>query len=296
MEKKKKKTRSGARLLPALQVLMIGLGALAWIGYSRYTMFEGEILPRDTELLDLRGKDATEEKIAAAREALPNARVLYDVTIAGKTYSCDEKEIVTGDFTVGDIPLFSRFEGLESVDASECSDLEAIRALREALPGAEVVWTVPLSGQSIPGEETDLTLEEADAGELAAALRRLPELRTVTVKGDSLTPEEQTELSEEFEGIVFRWPVRIPGGSATQDAGELSFAGQPLSEEDLSALNTALALLPKVEKIDFTDTGLPDESLIGFAAAHKGVFCLWRTERFGILPAFPPKTGRWKNC
>ena len=140
MEKKKKKTRSGARLLPALLVLMIGLGALAWIGYSRYTMFEGEILPRDTELLDLRGKDATEEKIAAAREALPNARVLYDVTIAGKTYSCDEKEIVTGDFTVGDIPLFSRFEGLESVDASECSDLEAIRALREALPGAEVVF------------------------------------------------------------------------------------------------------------------------------------------------------------
>ncbi|MBR3545084.1 MAG: hypothetical protein IKN76_03350, partial [Oscillospiraceae bacterium] len=255
MEKKKKKTRSGARLLPALLVLMIGLGALAWIGYSRYTMFEGEILPRDTELLDLRGKDATEEKIAAAREALPNARVLYDVTIAGKTYSCGEKEIVTGDFTVGDIPLFSRFEGLESVDASECSDLEAIRALREALPGAEVVWTVPLSGQSIPGEETDLTLEEADAGELAAALRRLPELRTVTVNTDSLTPEEQTELSEEFEGIVFRWPVRIPGGSAAQDAGELSFAGQPLSEEDLSALNTALALLPKVEKIDFTDTG-----------------------------------------
>ena len=282
MEKKKKKTRSGARLLPALLVLMIGLGALAWIGYSRYTMFEGEILPRDTELLDLRGKDATDEKIAAAREALPNARVLYDVTIAGKTYSCDEKEIVTGDFTVGDIPLFSRFEGLESVDASECSDLEAIRALREALPGAEVVWTVPLSGQSIPGEETDLTLEEADAGELAAALRRLPELRTVTVKGDSLTPEEQTALSEEFEGIVFRWSVRIPGGSAEQDAGELSFAGQPLSEEDLSSLNTALALLPKVEKIDFTDTGLPDASLIGFAAAHKGVFCLWRTERFGV--------------
>ena len=132
MEKKKKKTRSGARLLPALLVLMIGLGALAWIGYSRYTMFEGEILPRDTELLDLRGKDATDEKIAAAREALPNARVLYDVTIAGKTYSCDEKEIVTGDFTVGDIPLFSRFEGLESVDASECSDLEAIRAARPA--------------------------------------------------------------------------------------------------------------------------------------------------------------------
>ena len=142
MEKKKKKTRSGARLLPALLALTIGLGALAWIGYSRYTMFEGEILPRDTELLDLRGKDATEEKIAAAREALPNARVLYDVTIAGKTYSCDEKEIVTGDFAVGDIPLFSRFEGLESVDASECSDLEAIRALREALPGAEVAHSV----------------------------------------------------------------------------------------------------------------------------------------------------------
>ena len=136
MEKKKKKTRSGARLLPALLALTIGLGALAWIVYSRYTMFEGEILPRDTEFLDLRGKDATDEKIAAAREALPNARVLYDVTIAGKTYSCDEKEIVTGDFAVGDIPLFSRFEGLESVDASECSDLEAIRALREALPGA----------------------------------------------------------------------------------------------------------------------------------------------------------------
>ena len=282
MEKKKKMSRSKARLLPALLVLLLGLGALAWVGYSRYTMFDGEILPRDTAELDLRGRSVTEEELSAARETLPKARILYDVTIAGKTYSCDEKEIVTGDLQASDVPLFSRFEGLEFVDASACSDIGVIYALREALPAAEVVWTVSVAGKNIPGEETELTLEEADAGELAAALRRLPELRTVTVTGDSLSPEEQKALSEEFDGIDFRWNVRIPGRSVPQDVRELSLAGKPLSEEDLSALSTALALLPDVEKIDFTDTGLSDDSLIAFASDHENVFCLWSSERFGV--------------
>ena len=282
MEKKKKMSRSKARLLPALLVLLLGLGALAWVGYSRYTMFDGEILPRDTAELDLRGRSVTEEELSAARETLPKARILYDVTIAGKTYSCDEKEIVTGDLQASDVPLFSRFEGLEFVDASACSDIGVIYALREALPAAEVVWTVSVAGKNIPGEETELTLEEADAGELAAALRRLPELRTVTVTGDSMSPEEQKALSEEFDGIDFRWNVRIPGRSVPQDVRELSLAGKPLSEEDLSALSTALALLPDVEKIDFTDTGLSDDSLIAFASDHENVFCLWSSERFGV--------------
>ena len=245
-------------------------------------MFEGEILPRDTQMLDLRGKNATDEEIAEARETLPQARILYDVTIAGKTYSSDEKEIVTGDFTKEDIPLFSRFEGLVFVDASACSDLDAVYALREALPTAEVVWTVPLGGKSIPGEETDLTLETADAEELAAALRRLPEMRSVTVTEASLTPREQKSLEEEFGDISFQWKVQIPGGSVDRTVRELDFSGRSLSEADLSALEEAAGLLPDLEKIDFTGTGLDDGSLLGFAAAHEDIFCLWNMERFGV--------------
>ena len=282
MTGKKKKNRASVWLLPALLVLAVGTGVLVWMGYSRYTMYNGEILPRDTELLDLRGKEATDEEIAAAHEALPEAKILYDVTIAGTTYPSDAKEIVTGDFTMEDIPLFSRFDAPVWVDASACSDLDAVYALREALPAAEVVWTVPLGGKSIPGEETALELDTADAGELAAALRRLPEVRSVAVSDACLTPDEQKALAEEFGNIEFRWKIRIPGGSVDQTVRELDFSGTALTEEDLSALEAAVGMLPDLEKIDFTGTGLNDGSLLGFASAHDGIFCLWNMERFGV--------------
>ncbi len=280
--RKPTKTRTAGRILLVLLLLAAAAGALGWIVYSRYTFYEGQLLARDTELLDLRGKNATPEEIAAARESLPEARILYDVTIAGKTYSSDEKEIVTGDLTAEDIPLFSRFEGLAFVDASACSDLGVIRALRDALPDAEVVWTVPLAGQSIPGEETALSLESVGAEELAAALRRLPEVKTVTVKQDCLSAEEQARLVSEFETIDFLWNVRVPGRSVSRDTRELSFAGKPLSADDLAALEAALRQLPQLETIDFTDTGLPEESLLAFAGAHEKIFCLWSMERFGV--------------
>ena len=282
MTGKKKKSRAPGWILPALLVLAVGIGVLFWVGYSRYTLYEGEILPRDTELLDLRGKNATDEEIAEARETLPQAQILYDVTIAGKTYSSDDKQIITGDFTKEDIPLFSRFEGLTFVDASACSDLDAVYALREALPEAEVIWTVPLGGRSIPGDETSLTLDTADAGDLAAALRRLPEVRSVEVTEACLTPDEQKSLMNEFGDIEFRWKIRIPGGNVERTVRELDFSGTALAEDDLSALEEAVGLLPDLEKIDFTGTGLDDGSLIGFAEAHDGIFCLWNMERFGV--------------
>ena len=281
-DRKKKKKRSA---LPAVLfglLLILALGALGYMGYSRFTMYDGKVVARDTQELDLRGKTLTEEELAAARETLPNARILYDVTIAGKTYSCDEKEIVTGDVTMEEVPLFSRFEALVFVDASACTDLAVIRALREALAPAEVVWTVPLAGETISGEETTLTLQTVKAEELAAALQRLPEMRSVTVEDACLTSEEQLSLTEAFPEIAFVWPVQIPGGSVGADTKELSFAGKPLTAEELAALDRTLVMLPALERIDFTGTGLSDESLLDFAARHEKVFCLWETERFGV--------------
>ena len=279
---KRKKGGSALRVLLFVLILLLGLGALGWMGYSRFTFYDGKVVARDTEELDLRGKAVTAEDLAEARETLPNAHILYDVTIAGKTYSSDEKEIVTGDLTAADVALFSQFEGPVFVDASACSDLSVIRALREALPDAEVVWTVPLAGQSVPGEETALSLQSAGAQELTAALRRLPEVRSVEVKEACFTVEEQQALAAEFDKITFSWPVQIPGGSAATDVRELSFAGKPLTNEDLAMLDKAAGLLPQLEKIDFTGTGLGDEALLDFRSRHENVFCLWSTERFGV--------------
>ena len=280
MERKERK-RLAPRLLAAALLLLLGLAAALYIVHTRYALFENRLLPRNTEVLDLRGRDVTDEELTAAREALPGARILYDVSIGGKRWSCDEREIVTGPFTEEDIPLFSRFEELVSVDATACEDLGTIYALQEALPGTEVFWTVALGGEIIPGTATDLALPSADAVELAAALRRLPLVRTVTVSAAALAPAEQKALCGEFGEIAFRWPVQVPGGSVPQDARELSFAGTALDEEDLASLSQALTLLPAAERIDFTDTGLQDGTLLAFAAAHRGIFCLWTMERFG---------------
>lgn len=273
----KKKTRIG--ILAAALVLLVAAGVFVGVNY---TLVSGKLVSRRAETIDLRGKNITAKQLTKAREKLPDAHVLWDIAIGGKTFDGESENIVTADFTAGDIPAFARLENLASADVSACSDISAILALRAALPEVRVFWTVPLAGESFDGDSENIIVPDASAEELRAALVRLPELKTLTLTGSAFSLESQLALKEEFPSVSFVWDVTLAGKTFVSDAAALDFTGTPLTEKDLSEIGAALVLLPDAKSVTLTACGLSEDALRTFSAAHPEILTIWETQLFGV--------------
>lgn len=273
----KKKTRIG--ILAAALVLLVAAGVFVGVNY---TLVSGKLVSRRAETIDLRGKNITAKQLTKARKKLPDAHILWDIAIGGKTFDGESENIVTADFTAGDIPAFARLENLASADVSACSDISAILALRAALPEVRVFWTVPLAGESFDGDSENIIVPNASEEELRAALVRLPELKTLTLTGSTFSLESQLALKKEFPSVSFVWDVTLAGKTFVSDALALDFTGTPLTEEDLSEIGAALVLLPDAKSVTLTACGLSEDALRTFSAAHPEILTIWETQLFGV--------------
>ena len=265
-------------ILAAAALILAAAGIFLW----KFAFVDGEIVSKSAETLDLRGRNVSAEELEKARRALPETRILWDVAIGGKTFDGDAESIVTGDFTAEDVPAFARLERLQSADVSACSDMTAIAALRDALPGVRVYWTVPLGGEGFDGESTAVTVRDAAAAEIRSALGRLPSLASLTLTECTLTGEEQLALTEEFPAVRFVWDVTLAGRRFAGTAAALDFSGAALSADGLASVATALPLFPALESVDFSRCGLSEELLRSFADAHPALLTVWETELFGV--------------
>ena len=265
-------------ILAAAALILAAAGIFLW----KFAFVDGEIVSKSAETLDLRGRNVSAEELEKARRALPETRILWDVAIGGKTFDGDAESIVTGDFTAEDVPAFARLERLQSADVSACSDMTAIAALRDALPGVRVYWTVPLGGEGFDGESTAVTVRDAAAAEIRSALGRLPSLASLTLTECTLTSEEQLALTEEFPAVRFVWDVTLAGRRFAGTAAALDFSGAALSADGLTSVAAALPLFPALESADFSRCGLSEELLRSFADAHPALLTVWETELFGV--------------
>ena len=273
----KKKTRIG--ILAAALVLLVAAGV--FVG-GNYTLVSGKLVSRRAETIDLRGKNITAKQLTKARKKLPDAHILWDIAIGDKTFDGESENIVTADFTAGDIPAFARLENLASADVSACSDISAILALRSALPEVRVFWTVPLAGESFDGDSENIIVPDASEEELRAALVRLPELKTLTLTGSAFSLESQLALKEKFPSVSFVWDVTLAGKTFISDASALDFTGTPLTEDNLSEIGAALVLLPDAKSVTLTACGLSGDALRTFSAAHPEILTIWETQLFGV--------------
>lgn len=273
----KKKTRIG--ILAAALVLIVAAGVFVGVNY---TLVSGKLVSRRAETIDLRGKNITAKQLTKARKKLPDAHILWDIAIGDKTFDGESENIVTADFTAGDIPAFARLENLASADVSACSDISAILALRSALPEVRVFWTVPLAGESFDGDSENIIVPDASEEELRAALVRLPELKTLTLTGSTFSLESQLALKEKFPSVSFVWDVTLAGKTFVSDASALDFTGTPLTEDNLSEIGAALVLLPDAKSVTLTACGLSGDALRTFSAAHPEILTIWETQLFGV--------------
>ena len=256
------------------------IAAAAWF-FSSYSVFSGRVIPRRADVIDLRGSEISVQKAEALAAEHPGKTVLWDVPLSGGSRPSDAEDLEITALSLSDIPLFSCFPNLKSVDASGCADYEALLALRAACPALELTAFVSVGGKAVPMDAQRAVLRaDTPLEELLDKLPFLPDLYRVSFAGGAVSYETQDALAAAFPGISFRWDVELLGQTASSAAKELSFAGSSLSERDVHTLCENLFRFPSLERIDLTGCGLAGEQIAAVRAAS-GAAVLYELTLFG---------------
>ena len=256
------------------------IAAAAWF-FSSYSVFSGRVIPRRADVIDLRGSEISVQKAEALAAEHPGKTVLWDVPLSGGGRPSDAEDLEITALSLSDIPLFSCFPDLKSVDASGCADYEALLALRAACPALELTAFVSVGGKAVPMDAQRAVLRaDTPLEELLDKLPFLPDLYRVSFAGGAVSYETQDALAAAFPGISFRWDVELLGRTASSAAKELSFAGSSLSERDVHTLCENLFRFPSLERIDLTGCGLAGEQIAAVRAAS-GAAVLYELTLFG---------------
>lgn len=234
--------------------------------------------------LDLTAADVSPMLFDTLCAAYPALSVRWSIPIGEGRYPSDAESVTLADFSVSELPLFDYFTALRTADARECTCYDAILALREEYPTLELLWQVPL-GDAVYGDgASEIAVDDAalmpDA--LRAALRYLPSVETVSFPDCAWSEEEKDAFCAEFPHITFVWPVEILGTSYPSDTTELSFAGRELSADAFAEISKKLASLPKLTRVDLTDTGAVPENVLPLCEKYPMVDFVFTFELYGL--------------
>ncbi len=252
-------------------VLVLLLAAAIWF-FCSYSVFSGRVIARRAETVDLRGTDVSPEEIDALEEKFPDKTFVWDVPLSGGSRPSDAESIEISSLSAEDVPLFTRFPALQSVDASACTDYAALNALRSAYPALKLTAFVSIGGKDVPlGAQRAVLRADTPLEELLEALPFLPELCKVSFAGGAVSYEMQDALTAAFPGITFQWNMELLGKTFSSAAKSVSFAGQALSAQDVETLCENFFRFPALERVDLTGCGLSKEQIGTIRAATAAI-------------------------
>ena len=173
------------------------------------------------------------------------------------------------------LPLLPRLKTVDLRRSSlSAAETDAFAAVHGEL---RCVYTVPLWGMEIPGDAEELRLDAGASGdpdELAAALSRLRRLKKLDLRDCDLTPEQLARVLPACEGVETDYVIRLCGRVFTADCTEMDLSGVEIG--DVSEVETAAALMPKLEKVVMCDCGVPDEEMDALDRRHEDVRYVWK--------------------
>ena len=172
------------------------------------------------------------------------------------------------------LPLLPRLKTVDlRASALDAAETDAFAAAHE---GLETVFTVPLWGMEIPGDTEELRLDanaSGDAGELAAALGRLKRLKKLDLRDCDFTPRQLARVLSVCEGVETDYVIRLCGKIFTADCTEMDLSGVEI--DDVSEVEEAAALMPKLKKVVMCDCGIPDAEMDALDLRHEDIRFVW---------------------
>lgn len=166
------------------------------------------------------------------------------VEIDGQLIPKEQTSLDLSGQTIPDTALLQQFAQLRELNVTGTGlTAEGYEALKAALPGCRILWSVPFQGSYYPEETTQLALSTI-ANEDIAALKYFPNLRTV----DALTCrdfEALDALMAAFPQVTVLWQLDVGSQQLTEGASELVL-GDGTAEE----LSFALSRIATLRKVD----------------------------------------------
>ncbi|MBQ7736584.1 MAG: hypothetical protein IJT62_01970 [Oscillospiraceae bacterium] len=267
-----------------LRLFLLGLLCLAGVVFLLlFTVVDGRVYYRHARTVDLRSRDVTAEQVSRLEQALPGTDVLWNVRIGGEKYPNDTESLTISALRKEDLPAFAYLHGLREIDASDCRDYEILAALEKAYPEVTVRWQVALGEALYTADAAEIELRgPVDSRELSERLRYFSRLKSVTVPDGILSLSDQTRLRAEYPSLAFVWNVPMGEKTFPADSVFVSLAGDPVTDASLEELKEALDLMPTLQELDLTGSGLSEAGRRALADYRPGTEMRWDTVICGV--------------
>lgn len=251
---------------------------LTELDLSGTPMEDPETLTQLTQLkkLNLENTGITEEDYLSVQSALPECEIRWSVPFQGKYYSLDTTELTLSDLSQADLSTLDYLTQLETVDATACTNLEAIQALQQRRPECYVKYLVQIGQTAVEESASSITLSGISADMLAAALPYLPNLTFADVSG-CRDYEALTALQAMYPNVQIRYTVPVCG----QEWPEYT-AAMTLEDVDVQELSQAIPYLPRLQTVYLTGKTPENEVLYSLKTAYPDVRFVWSFDLLGV--------------
>ena len=296
----KKVKRSGVKLavILILAAIVVLVGAF-FVLRSLFVRLDDEFVRRDTAelsletvdmdtllrleaptVLDLRGAELSPADFDRLRAAFPNCQIHWSVPLSSGRFDHESESLTLTAYSAADAALLSYFPQLKTIEATQLDNWQELHALSESLSGCELRWTVPLDGEHVSPDVTELSLSAAvTAQELEEKLVCFPALAEVSVAGDGLSTEEKLAVKTAHPEIHFNWDISFGGKTYKSGETAIDLAGQSV---DLEALIRVAPLFDGVSSVNMSGCGFTNEQMLAVMNAFPAAEVLWDFSIYGV--------------
>lgn len=276
------------RILAVAGILTV-LAVLLCFGWQklqeRYIFWNGSLLPRDAQSLDVSGKrmrspeafpELTQLRQLDARDTgmtveqyewltkqMPQCSILWDVPIGGNWYSQDTTELSVDMLTDGDIYALQYLPELTQIDTGSWQDHARILQMQSTYPNCTVRYRVILGGETWDYDAVSLALTDADPEELKEKLGLFSRLESVLLTGNVPDTEELKQLQQQYPDVFFLWKKQMLGRTLETDMEYLDLSGAGL--QDTTELEQLLPMFRNLKTVRLDDSGLTEDQCIALA-------------------------------
>lgn len=270
-EKPKKKKNHNLPIILGAAALVL---AAAVFILTQFAFVGGNMYSVKSVALDLRGEELTEEDFLNLTERMPQCQITWDVPFQGGKVPSNSPEITVTSLTEEDIRVLDYVTGLQTVQGTGCDDYDQLAQLQLHRKDVNVLYCVPVAGNSYPQDTQELVLESFSA-EDAALLPTLLQLQRVEVSNC-----EDYVLLQQIQSEHPQWNLTytVAVGEEVFPWDSTEILVQNVTADELAA---ALPGLPMLKKMDMVNPVADHTELFGLREQYPDVALTWTVELFG---------------
>lgn len=222
-------------------------------------------------------------QLLALQAQHPGCTVAYTVETAGKTLDWDTESAqlqdVTGEELERILPLLPKLTKLQLT--GELPSGELLQSLRDGYPDLALTWEVKLGGKTWQSDAAELkAMKLSGAEELTRALKYLPQVQTVDLRGSGLSAAEGKTLAADFPAVHFVYERELFGLTVSTGDEEIDLSDIPV--ESTEELEKALPEFFRLKKVIMSNCGLSNEQMDELNSRYDDIRFVW-TVKIGPL-------------